>query len=302
MKRLLCLLLALACLTALPGCRDHEERQEMRRQLDYANGHTQPKTYEDCALNDGTILEEQVLCEKNGITLTAMGIYEEEDFYCIPIRVRNDSGKSFDCFVYGIMTVDGWAVYGDFWLEVVAGGMDDEILRLDKDDLRYLDEQNIHEISGTVYGYFDEGDDAIQESFTITLGDKAEETAGIPGTVVAEKNGVSFWYLETIRQDYFVTYLFCVENTSGAAVFLDFGDEGVVVNGDTQEPCFYNQSVQVPAGAKALYEVTLYDSDLEELGLDSFDDIVSLEFTLELDFDQHGIQTMPVRLSLEETA
>ena len=58
----------------------------------------------------------------------------------------------------------------------------------------------------------------------------------------------------------------------------------------------------MPAGAKALYEVTLYDSDLEELGLDSFDDIVSLEFTLELDFDQHGIQTMPVRLSLEETA
>ena len=60
--------------------------------------------------------------------------------------------------------------------------------------------------------------------------------------------------------------------------------------------------VEVPAGTKALYEVTLYDYDLEELGLDSFDDITSLEFTLELDFDQHGIQTMPVQLSLEKTA
>ncbi|MGM9537829.1 MAG: hypothetical protein ACI3VN_05810 [Candidatus Onthomonas sp.] len=302
MKRLICLLLALGCLAALPGCRDHEERQEMRRQLDYANGYAQPETYADCALNDGTVLEEQVLCEKKGVTLTAMGIYEEEYCYCVPIRIRNDSGKRFYCFAYDAMTVDGWAVYGDFWLEVVSGGMDDGILQLSKDGLRYLDGQSIHEISGTVYGYFDEGDDAIQESFTIKLGEEAEETAGIPGTVVAEKNGVSLWYLETIRQDYFVTYLFCVETTSEAAVFLDFGDEGIVVNGDTQEPCFYNQSVQVPAGAKALYEVTLYDSDLEELCLDSFDDIVSLEFTLELDFDQHGIQTMPVRLSLEETA
>lgn len=302
MKRLLCLLLALACLTALPGCRDHEERQEMRRQLDYANGYTQPTSYEDCALDDGTALEEQVLYEKEGLTLTAMGIYEEEDFYCIPIRVRNDSEENFQCFGYDAMTVDGWAVYGDFWLDVVAGGMDDEILRLSKSDLRYLDGQSIHEISGTLYGYFDGGDDAIQESFTITLGDKTEETAGIPGTVVTEKDGISLWYLEAVRYDYCVTYLFCAENAGEASAFLDMSEEGLIVNGNGEQPREGSWMVEVPAGTKALYEVTLYDYDLEELGLDSFDDITSLEFTLELDFDQHGIQTMPVQLSLEKTA
>lgn len=302
MKRLLCLLLALACLTALPGCRDHEERQEMRRQLDYANGYTQPTSYEDCALNDGTALEEQVLYEKEGLTLTAMGIYEEEDFYCVPIRVRNDSEENFQCFGYDAMSVDGWAVYVDFWLDVVAGGMDDEILRLSKSDLRYLEGQTIHQIAGSISGYLDGESGEITVPFSLSLGDGSADSAEIPGTLTAERGDCSLWYLEAVRYDYCVTYLFCAENTGEASAFLDMSEEGLIVNGNGEQPREGSWMVEVPAGTKALYEVTLYDYDLEELGLDSFDDITSLEFTLELDFDQHGIQTMPVQLSLEKTA
>ena len=79
----LCLLLALACLTALPGCRDHEERQEMRRQLDYANGYAQPTSYEDCALNDGTVLEEQVLYDEQRRAVAAAMEQLEDDFRLI---------------------------------------------------------------------------------------------------------------------------------------------------------------------------------------------------------------------------
>ncbi|MBQ8935386.1 MAG: hypothetical protein IJ049_03165, partial [Oscillospiraceae bacterium] len=136
MKRTLALLLALACVFSLTGCRTREERQTMRRQLDYANGTLEPDLPDHLETEDGTTLDEQVIYDKKGVTITALGIYEDTNYYYIPFSFRNNSKEDLSWFVDAI-TVNGWISFG--WLEdaeqVVHGGLDYNTLRIDRDSL-----------------------------------------------------------------------------------------------------------------------------------------------------------------------
>lgn len=321
MKRLICLLLALGCLAALPGCRSHEERQEMRRQLDYASGRTEPASYEDSlSLNDGAVLPEQVLYEKNGVTITAMGIYEDEYSYCIPIRVRNERGMgTLYCYTASdSVTVDGWATDEDFWIDVIDGGMDDQIWHLGKSSLRYLEDGTIHQIEGCLS--CDVGEDSFSVPVSLSLGNGTADLTQVPGTPVAEAGDCDLRYLERIRQDYYVTYLFCLVNNSSDDIQVNMGEDGLTVNGDMVLTDFYGPSRSVPAGAKALYEITLYgddlwefsmydgdqeelyDEELEDAGQKRLDEIVSLDFILEAASERRGLTQIPVDLRLEDVS
>ena len=88
MKRMLALLLALACAFSLTGCHSREELQAMRRQLDYANGVKDFDLPHPLATGSGVTLDEQEIYSDSNLTVTALGIYEEEDFYCLPLTLR----------------------------------------------------------------------------------------------------------------------------------------------------------------------------------------------------------------------
>lgn len=302
MKRLLALLLALLCLASLTGCRTREERQEMRRQLDYASGKT-PIAERDYCLDDGTVLAEQVVYEKNGVTITALGIYENDYAYCIPLRVRNESGSDIYCGMTGGCSVDRWAADGYFYLNVVSGGMADEELTLYKDGLRYLDGMTLHEITGTLYYYSEDDYEDITIPLTFDLGNGGIAEEDTPGTVLAEGDGFTFRYLECVQESWSVQYLFCLENTGDRTIEVEIENNEVTVNGREEESLWFYDFVQVPAGTLALGTLELGSYELESLNIYHVEEIERLNFTLSLSYyDSWSEQTVPVELRLDTAA
>lgn len=311
MKRLLCLCLALGCLFALSGCRTREERQEIRRQLDYATGKT-TFTPEGDALEDGTTLEEQVFYDDHQITCTLLAIYEDEDYYYLPYSIRNDGNKSVDVSVHSV-TFNGWnSNLGNSWITVTGGGMDYGVYEVYKDSLPEADLLRpiaTIQLEGSLYG---NGSYDLYENWsaTLTTSNSIPEGQSLPGQVIYQDDLVTITFVDLVETSWEYEFRYAVENTSSGEISLDSywsGDEDApsqpMVNGQEIGDIFYFFNSYLAPGSKELINATVYFDDLEAVtNIRQASEITSCSFpcrvapenlreywvTLEADLTQEG--------------
>lgn len=313
MKRLLCLLLALGCLAALPGCRSHEERQEMRRQLDYASGKA---AYEPAgtALEDGTTLEEQVFYDGSGITCTILGIYEDEDSYYLPYSIRNDSKGEADVTLRSV-TLNGWNMdLGDSWAEVISGGMEYGEYQLHKDSLPSLVELGAVssiQLWGSVYCDTTAGASQYQD-FNAALFTSNPPTAGedaLPGQSVYEDGNLSITYLGLTETSWNYQLCFVVENKSDETLYFnqyyDAEEDAPcpeTVNGLPAEDFSYLYSLSLAPGTKGVLIQELECDVLEEeLGIRRANELTSVSFPLSVEPEDRRSYDIALELALDRT-
>lgn len=310
MKRLLCLLLAVGCLFALAGCRSREERQEMRRQLDYASGKL-TYTPEGDRLDDGTTLEQQVFYEDHGITCTLLGIYEEEDYYCLPYSVRNDSRGEADVSLDAV-TLNGWNVsLGNSWVTVVSKGMDYGVYQLYKEDLpsgAVLGSLSTLQLFGTVY--CDEGSDgSIYEDFTAqvsTSNPPSDSATELPGQLIYEDDRINVTYLGLEENSWAYEFYFAVENKTSGYLYLSqyYEQEDApceaAINGSPLGDMWYLYSANLAPGTKGVLTMEVYYDDLDAmLGIQRADEITQI--TIPCQVDPEELRSYAISLELDLT-
>lgn len=312
MKRLLCFLLALGCLAALPGCRSHEERQELRRQLDYASGKT---TYQlkGTALEDGTTLEEQVFYEGNGITCTMLGIYEDEEYYYLPYSIRNDGEGTADVALRQV-ALNGWSIsLGNSWTEVISGGMDYGEYQLFKDSLPTLAELgpvSSIQLWGTVYFERRDGDSYQDMAVSLSTSNSASLEEGVlPGQLIYEDDYLAITYLGLTETSWNYQLCFAAENKTGGMLYLSpfYEDEEDVpcletVNGQLTEDLSYMYSLSLAPGTKGVLTQELECDMLEEaVGIRRANEITSFSFPLCVEPEDRRSYGIALELDLSQT-
>lgn len=307
MKRLLCLVLALGCLFTLSGCRSREERQEIRRQLDYASGKTSYELEGD-ALDDGTTLDQQVFYSDHGITCTLLGIYEDSECYYLPYSVRNESSGAVDLSLDALI-LNGWSSdMGNTWLSVIEGGMDYGVYHVYKDSLpqsSMLGPLADIQLSGVIYG---EEDDFYEElSATLTTSNPQAAAQQLPGEVIYQDDLVTITYLGLVETSWEYEFRFAVENTSSGRLYLDsyFYDEDVpcakTVNGTDIGDLGYLYSAYLSPGTRDLLTLELYYDDLEQrLNIQRASEITSLTFPCRVEPEE--LRAYGITLELDLTA
>lgn len=311
MKRLFCLFLALGCLVALSGCRSGEERQELRRQLDYASGRA---TYEPegDALDDGTTLEEQVFYEDYGITCTLLGIYEEADYYCFPYSVRNDSRWEADVTLDSV-TLNGWNVgLSNGWTTVVSKGMDYGVYQLYKEDLpAQIELGSIADIQlfGSVYCREESGAD-VYEDFTAqvsTSNPKPDTLSQLPGQLIYEDDRIKVTYLGLVESSWTYEFQFAVENKTSGLLYLGqcYEEEApceASLNGVPLGDMWYLYSANLAPGTKGVLTMEVYYDDLDAvLGVQRADEITDITFPCQVEPEELRSYAIALELDLTQS-
>ena len=295
MKRLLALLLALATALSLTACefRTSEERKKMRAQMDYAKEAPSADSF-DYALDDGTVLEPQVIYDANGVTVTILGMYETADEYVLPIRIYNSSDDWYSVYD-NQCSVNGWQMTSFFFEQVCQNGMVDSDLRLGKSD--YPESAGpVRELELNM-SCSTEGDGNYYEfTFQTQLPreDGADSTA-LDGIYLTDTDSYSIVLLDC-RTDEWSFYMdLAVINNSDRYLYLDASTSSPVING-TETDCICWSSAWLESSAKSLMSVYYNWYDLEEWDITSAREIesVSLEMGLE-----HGSSSDTLYLELD---
>lgn len=296
MKKLLTLLLALGMLAALTGCRSSAERQAARRQLDLANGRTQFSD-ESYALDDGTTLEQTVVWDQNGVTVTVLGIYETEDSYYLPLRVENSAEEDIELYSEWA-AVNGWTVSEYMSLSLVSGGADEPIMEIYKYTLDGLDITSVWQVEARLWCYSNEGDfESFSIPFTLPTSAQAPEEADtLPGQSVYTDSVISVSYLDQSSTSWSFDLYFAVENLTSGELSVSLLENAVLLNGDESRSvtCWGSYS-NLPAGGKGVLSLELDRDEVEGMGL-TLAELTSLSFDLECWGDTETIVTIDAAL------
>ena len=239
MKRMLALLLALACAFSLTGCHSREELQAMRRQLDYANGVKDFDLPHPLATRSGVTLDEQEIYSDSNLTVTALGIYEEEDFYCLPLTLRNTSSYQIGWYNGMDFQVNGWQTYA--WADVdsrsvISGGMDLITFQIDKDGLSQVVTPG--ELKGALLYYVDDDSSYVGRTVPIELTTSAGAGENKPFDVqelVWSEDGLSLYLTGMRSSSYDLVFSFYLDNQSGDGCYFDVNEDSISLNGSGED-------------------------------------------------------------------
>lgn len=277
MKRLLSLLLVLAMALALTGCqsRSSEERQTMRSQMDYAKDHPAADSF-DYALDDGLAMEPEEIFDRAGLSVTALGLMEEEDYYIIPLRIHNTSEKWFSFFSEECY-INGWQVSGSLYEDVCPQGMVDTPLRLYKMD--YPEALgSVGEIEVNLECTDEEYDESYEIDALFSLREVPEVDLDLPSLI--DVDGVTCALLDCRITNSYLSLDLIVANDTDRDFSLSCGDTCPVINGvETDIDCW--DSAWLSDGERTLMSLDLYWMELEEHGIDDLQDIDTYEQEVE---------------------
>ncbi len=296
MRKLLCGLLAVSMLLALCGCRSRAERQAMRAQLDYANGYTQPERT-DWAMDDGTTLEEQVLLEQeDGLTVTAVGLYEDRYDVNLVLRVRND-GKEDVRVSCESLAVNGWSLYGYLSGMVYAGGMADLELGISQSDLYRAGIDVIWEIR-LVLDLYDENYNTLAEPEAVLTTSNPPQETEPDGVLCYEDELLAVYLLDVAADEWSVQVYLALENRGTQELTIESGY--AALDGDEDRTVDFWLWEDLPAGGRLMTSNTLWREDLEELtGSDAIPETLTVALTVSEEYG--GAQTVELILPLTES-
>ncbi len=220
-------------------------------------------------------IDEQVLFEQDGIKVTATGV-EEDSFNGTGIKLllENDSDKNVTVGCNALI-VNDYMISDLFGAEVAAGKKANETMYMMSSELNAAGISNIGQIeiyfhvydSGSYDTLFDPDVVTIQTSNYEKMDTDAEEESD--GFELWNDNGIKILGKYVDEDSFWGTaVLLYIENTSGKNVGISCED--MSINGYMVSPFF---SSTVYDNKKALDEITILSSDLEENGIDKVEDI-----------------------------
>ena len=233
---------------------------------------------------DGFVISEQVICDRDGIKVTALRtVYDEYQGRGIEFKVENSTAK--DIYVASELTeANGAMLDDDFYCRAEPGKTETEILYFNENLLKGCSIEKIGHISfylravdrGTYDTIFD-----VEEKVIIKTGDYADEDKPqLPKNAVLmyEKDGIKAYFVSTGMDKYDYMYsLLYFENTSGSPVAIS--EDTVQLNGIDIDGYIYNDEVE--DGCILFCDLEYEKDSLKEAGITSLDDLTSAGFSFE---------------------
>lgn len=223
-------------------------------------------------------IEEQVLIDYDNITITAVG-YDPGGFLSsagVKLLIENGGEKDVSVGVNAVV-VNGYMMGNLFVSDVAAGKKANETLEIYSTDLSAAGIENIGEI--VIYFYFYDPDtfDTLYVADPVTihtsLYPQEDTAANDTGLELLNQDGIrivgKYIRHDSIMGEEIVLYL---ENNTGRNITVE--SDNVSINGFMVETYFFSE---VYSGYKAVDEILVSESDLEDNGIDQIK-TVELQF------------------------
>ena len=236
------------------------------------------KADEETGSSDVTI-EEQVLFEENGLKVTATE-YVSDSIWGdgIKLLLENDGTEDVGLGCNALI-VNDYMITDLFSSTIAAGKKANETLYLSSSGLKAAGIENVGKIEVYFHTFDPDTYMTIKDLDCITIQtsvyDEMDTVPNDAGQELYNENGVKIVGKYVDENSFWGTaVLLYIENNSGKNVIVQCDD--MSINGFMVTPYF---SSTVYDGKKAIDEITLMSSELEENGIDSVEDI-ELKFKL----------------------
>lgn len=244
-------------------------------------------TAEDNSQPDITI-EEQVLVEQDGIRITALE-YVKDSIWGdgIKVLIENDSEKDVTVGCDALI-VNDYMIHDLFVSEIAAGKKSNEVIYLSSSELKAAGIDTVGQVEIYFHAYDADSYDRIFTTDCVEIETSAIEnmdtTANDEGTELYNEGGIRI-IGKTVDENSFwgTAILLYIENESGRNVGISVDD--LSVNGFMLTPY---SSTTVYDGKKAIDDITIMSSELEENSITSIDE-VELKFHI---YDNDSYETV----------
>ncbi len=233
----------------------------------------QKKEVTDSDSTDSTVtIEEQVLVDEAGIKITAQE-YVTDSVWGDGIKLLVENNSETDYTVgCDALIVNNYMISDLFGADIAAGKKSNETMYLSSSELKAAGIDSVGQVEMYFHAYDSNMDYIFQNQYSEikTSGyDSMDTTADDTGNELYNANGIKI-VGKTVDENSFwgTAILLYVENTSGQNVNISVED--MSINGFMMEPYF---STTVYDGKKAIDEITIMSSDLEDNGIKSIDQV-----------------------------
>ena len=246
---------------------------------DDASGEASDENADEETESSGVTIEEQVLFEENGLKVTATE-YVSDSIWGdgIKLLLENDGTEDVGLGCNALI-VNDYMITDLFSSTIAAGKKANETLYLSSSGLKAAGIENVGKIEVYFHTFDPDTYMTIKDLDCITIQtsvyDEMDTVPNDAGQELYNENGVKIVGKYVDENSFWGTaVLLYIENNSGKNVIVQCDD--MSINGFMVTPYF---SSTVYDGKKAIDEITLMSSELEENGIDSVEDI-ELKFKL----------------------
>ena len=217
-------------------------------------------------------IEEQVLVESNGLKITATE-YTSDSIWGdgIKLLIENDSETDYTVGCDALI-VNDYMITDLFASEIAAGKKANETMYLSSSELEAAGIETVGKVEMYFHAYDANWDYVFQNEYAeVQTSEYAnmDTTPNDAGTELYNADGIRI-VGKTVDENSFwgTAILLYVENTSGKNVGISVDD--MSINGFMMTPYF---STTVYDGKKAIDDITIFSSDLEDNGIESIEDV-----------------------------
>lgn len=228
-------------------------------------------TASDVASADVTI-EEQVLVDEGGIKITATE-YTTDSIWGdgIKLLVENDSDTDYTIGCDALI-VNDYMIMDLFASDIAAGKKANETMYLSTTELQAAGIDTVGKVEMYFHAYDADMNYLFQNTYSevqTSEYDNMDTTPNDEGTELYNENGIRIVGQAVDENSFWGTaILLYVENTSGENVGISVDD--MSINGFMMSPFF---STTVYDGKKAIDDITVFSTDLEENGIETIEDV-----------------------------
>lgn len=238
--------------------------------------------------NKEITIEEQVLVEQDGIKITALE-YVRDNIWGdgIKVLIENESEKDVTVGCDALI-VNDYMIYDLFVSEIAAGKKSNATIYLSSSELKAAGIDTVGRIEIYFHAYDADSFEGIFTTDCIEIEtsaiDSMDTTLNDEGTELYNEGGVRI-VGKTVDENSFwgTAILLYIENESGRNVGISVDD--MSINGFMLTPYF---STTVYDGKKAVDDITIMSSELEENGITSIEE-VELKFHI---YDNSSYETI----------
>ncbi len=217
-------------------------------------------------------IEEQVLVDQDGIKITATEYVTDSimgDGIKLLVENNSDTDYTIGC---DELIVNDYMIADLFSVDVAAGKKSNEMMYLSSSELNAAGIDTVGKVEMYFHAYDANWDDLFQNVYSeIETSEFAnmDTTPNDEGTELYNENGIRI-VGKTVDENSFwgTAILLYIENTSGKNVGISVDD--MSINRFMMTPYF---STTVYDGKKAIDDITIMSSDLEENGIESIDEV-----------------------------
>lgn len=245
--------------------------------------------------NEPFSVEEQLLWEHNGVSVTAMGIVEDSFWGSeLKLLVENNSENDIALTTDAII-VNGYMISDLTSIDVTAGNKSNDTVTLFESELEAAGIEQIGEIELYLRMYDPDSYDTIASSECITIQTSAysemEENAEVQGTIIYDENDIKIIAQYVDEESFWGSaLLLCIENNRSENITIS--TESLAINGFMVSDYMY---AEIYAGKKSIDDITIFQSDLDDNGITSIEE---LEVSFSIHNDSYDTIDETEKLSL----